>query len=231
MREALARSDNDFMIVEKPRGGKRKASPRSTEAAPRFGFLMQRPVRNLAFVVSAGILVGIGVNATMLQTARHPAPLFQLPEAAPAPQKSAAVAPLPAPRPVAFAAPAPTPTAAPVAAPAAALAPAAAPIARPAPQRSAAAPARAESEIAPPRRDAIAALLRGAEPAAPSPRVAAVQRALQKVGYVISPNGVFGANTRQAIERYERDHNLPVTGEAAGRTMRQLGADSGVAIP
>ena len=229
MREALARSDNDFTIVEKPRGGKRKASLCSTEAAPRFGLLMQRPMRNLAFVVSAGILVGIGVNATMLQTARHPAPLFKLPEAAPAPQKSAAAAPMPAPRPVAFAAPAPAP--APAAAPLAAPAPAAAPIARPVPQRSAAAPARAESEIAPPRRDAIAALLRGAEPAGPSPRVAAVQRALQKVGYVISPNGVFGASTRQAIERYERDHNLPVTGEAAGRTMRQLGADSGVAIP
>ena len=61
--------------------------------------------------------------------------------------------------------------------------------------------------------------------------LAAAQRALQKVGYVVKPDGVFGSTTRVALEKFERDRGLPVTGQLSGRTVKQLAAQSGVAIP
>ncbi len=58
----------------------------------------------------------------------------------------------------------------------------------------------------------------------------AAQRALIKLGYVLKADGVAGAATRQAIERYERDHKLPVRGELTPALMRQLSAASGVPV-
>ena len=99
--------------------------------------------------------------------------------------------------------------------------------------RSTSAPARepvADASVA--HKDQIAALLKGDAPAADrSTRVAAAQRALQKVGFVVKPDGSFGATTRQAIERFERDRGLTVTGDLTPRTVRELSAQSGVVIP
>ena len=53
----------------------------------------------------------------------------------------------------------------------------------------------------------------------------------QKVGYVVKPDGVMGAGTKQAIEKFERDRGLPVTGQLAGRTLKDLASQSGIAIP
>ena len=66
--------------------------------------------------------------------------------------------------------------------------------------------------------------------AAPSKLVLAAQRALIKLGFVLNPDGVAGATTRQAIERYERDHGLPVHGVITPALMRQLSAEMGRAI-
>ncbi len=61
--------------------------------------------------------------------------------------------------------------------------------------------------------------------------VLAAQRALNKLNYgPVKPDGLMGPGTRQAIERFERDRKLPVTGEPAGRTARELAAASGIAI-
>jgi len=84
------------------------------------------------------------------------------------------------------------------------------------------------------KKDAIAALLNGETPqeaAGPTARVAAVQKALIKSGFVLRADGVMGLTTRQALERFERDRKLPVTGELSPRTLRELAAQSGVAIP
>ena len=67
-------------------------------------------------------------------------------------------------------------------------------------------------------------------PAAHSKSVLAAQRALVKLGFVLNPDGVAGAATRQAIERYERDHGLPVHGKVTPALMRQMSAETGSAI-
>lgn len=64
---------------------------------------------------------------------------------------------------------------------------------------------------------------------APSPkRVQAVQRALTDYGYgPLTPNGVFGAETERAIEKFERTRKMPVTGHISDRLMRELAAVTG----
>ena len=195
------------------------ASPRKRRLS--LAFLTRRPARTLAVVVVAALATGIALNAVMFQTGHHPAPLFGGPRAIVAAPKTVAAAPppMPAPRPAVLAQSAPV-NAAP--------APAAAPVApRAAPREAEVAPVAA-------KKDAIAALLNGETPqeaSGPTARVAAVQKALIKSGFVLRADGVMGATTRQALERFERDRRLPVTGELSPRTLRELAQESGVAIP
>jgi peptidoglycan hydrolase-like protein with peptidoglycan-binding domain len=73
-----------------------------------------------------------------------------------------------------------------------------------------------------PARDPIADLI------APQPRVIAVQRALNDYGYgPVKATGVYGAETVAAIEKFERDRKLPVTGQISPRLMRELAALTG----
>src|SRR5262245_33514086 len=63
---------------------------------------------------------------------------------------------------------------------------------------------------------------------APSKRITAVQRALADFGYgQIKPTGVFDSDTRAAIEKFERDHRLPVTGQISDRVIRELSSMTG----
>jgi peptidoglycan hydrolase-like protein with peptidoglycan-binding domain len=63
---------------------------------------------------------------------------------------------------------------------------------------------------------------------APSKRVVAVQRALADFGYgQIKATGVYDPETRIAIEKFERDHRLPVTGQMSDRLVRELAAMTG----
>ncbi len=73
-----------------------------------------------------------------------------------------------------------------------------------------------------PRGDPIAKLL------APSKRVLAIQRALADFGYgQIKPTGVFSPETAQAIEKFERDRRLPITGKISDQVVRELAAVTG----
>jgi peptidoglycan hydrolase-like protein with peptidoglycan-binding domain len=82
--------------------------------------------------------------------------------------------------------------------------------------------ARVAAPAAPPRNDPIAALI------APSQRVLAIQRALTEFGYgQITPTGTYDVETRTAIEKFERDRNLPVTGDISDRVVRDLAALTG----
>ena len=63
---------------------------------------------------------------------------------------------------------------------------------------------------------------------APSKRVMAIQRALADFGYgQIKPSGQFDPATKTAIEKFERDRKLPVTGQISDRLVRDLAATTG----
>lgn len=67
-----------------------------------------------------------------------------------------------------------------------------------------------------------------AELIAPSPRVVAVQRALNDFGYgPVKATGIYGSETVAAIQKFERDRKLPVTGQISARLMRELAALTG----
>jgi peptidoglycan hydrolase-like protein with peptidoglycan-binding domain len=72
------------------------------------------------------------------------------------------------------------------------------------------------------RNDPIAALL------APDKRLIAIQRALADFGYgPIEATGVHDAQTRAAIERFERARRRPQTGQVSEQLVRDLAAMTG----
>jgi len=84
------------------------------------------------------------------------------------------------------------------------------------------APLKTEAGAPRPRPDPIAELI------APAPRVVAVQRALNDYGYgPVKVTGNFGAETVSAIQKFERDRKLPVTGQISVRLLRELAALTG----
>jgi peptidoglycan hydrolase-like protein with peptidoglycan-binding domain len=72
------------------------------------------------------------------------------------------------------------------------------------------------------RGDAIGDML------ASSRRVIGLQRALAQFGYgQIKPTGMVDAETRAAIEKFERERKLPVTGQPSERVARELAGLTG----
>lgn len=64
--------------------------------------------------------------------------------------------------------------------------------------------------------------------APPARRVMAVQRALSDFGYAqLRPTGVMNPETSAAIEKFERERKLPVTGMISDRLVRELAAMTG----
>lgn len=64
-----------------------------------------------------------------------------------------------------------------------------------------------------------------------SARVLGVQRTLAKLGYgPLKVTGQASPETRQAVQRFERDRGLPVDGEMSDRMVRELAAVSGMSI-
>lgn len=56
-------------------------------------------------------------------------------------------------------------------------------------------------------------------------RVAAVQRALTEYGYgQLKATGTIGPDTQAAIQKFERERKLPVTGQVSDRLVRELTA-------
>lgn len=223
MREATARYEPDYTLSEesvdeKPRRRRKTVSPAAARAAENrerliavVRFVIENPVRVFGTAALLAIAVSFTVNALFNQQGRHPAPLFQ------ATGETASPAP-------AVASPAPT-------------------IALP-PERPADLAIKKDNPpaaiaAAPPGRDAIGDLLRGGVVTTPavdpkqeqSRSLASVQRALNRLGYgPIKADGVYGAGTKLAIERFERDRKLPVTGEVSPRMMKELAAVSGAAF-
>ena len=56
-------------------------------------------------------------------------------------------------------------------------------------------------------------------------RVAAVQRSLTEYGYgQLKPTGTVGSDTQAAIQKFERERKLPVTGQMSDRLVKELSA-------
>lgn len=63
---------------------------------------------------------------------------------------------------------------------------------------------------------------------APSKQVIAVQRALSEFGYgQIKPTGIVDPETQSAIQKFERERKLPVTGQMSHRVVRELASITG----
>jgi Putative peptidoglycan binding domain len=81
---------------------------------------------------------------------------------------------------------------------------------------------RAQSAPAPSRPDPSADVVN------PLRQLGAVQRILNDFGYgPIKVTGVLDDNTREGIARFERDHNLPVTGQNTSRLRHALSVATG----
>lgn len=221
-----ARSGRDFTAASPRRRPARKPDWRSLALA--FAAAHWRAIG--AGVVIAGLGGAVAANALYGQAGRHPAPLFAGARTAAAEPRKAEPAPLPPARPGTTGS-------------LAASAPAAPRAAGPrdaigdlirtdqGPQAKAAAVA-----ARPAARDNIGEMIRQAEPAAkaaPEPQrlVLSGQKALVKLGYgPLKTDGLMGPGTRQAIERFEKDRSLPVTGELAGRTLKALSAQAAMPV-
>ncbi|HEY8565906.1 MAG TPA: peptidoglycan-binding domain-containing protein [Beijerinckiaceae bacterium] len=235
MREALAaRSTRDFVAAGPARRktGRSEARWHALWRAP-LRFALQRPGTVLGGALIAGAAGLVTVNALSSQTMRHPAPLFRKAEPVRPPEaQPRAARPAQAP---AQAAPAQSATVPPKAVqPQASARDPIADVLR-GQEAPAQAPARPPGPPAKPSREALNELIRAGETASlrlePQKPVAAAQRALTKLGYgPLKADGVMGAGTRQALERFERDRKLAVTGELGARTSRELGTAAGFAI-
>ena len=69
--------------------------------------------------------------------------------------------------------------------------------------------------------------MRSPPPALQTPgahRVAAVQRALTEYGYgQLKATGTIGTDTQAAVQKFERERKMPVTGQISDRLVRELG--------
>jgi hypothetical protein len=188
---------------EKPRRRRRPAAV-AVEAEPERGLIMRvllhSPKDTLAATAALAAVIAIVTNAMFLQAGRHPSPMFA----------TAAVSSLPA-----------------------ALAPTPAPLPR-------VRPAEAEPRVADKPAEPVKQVVTPAAPRPPAPvhtaksdpvgdlivstrRIAAVQRALTEFGYgQLKPTGVIGTDTQAAIQKFERDRKLPVTGQLSDRLIQGL---------
>jgi len=222
LREALAGANHDFLLRDEDRGETRRGRGSKASAKAEKGPLTRLfggRRRGIVFLCLAGATaIGVPLNALYFQDGRHPAPLFR--SFAPEPRAAAeAQAPLPPARPQAVAAPAqppaiqPAPTAHAAAVAMSATKPTAKPTAKP------------ESTQAE-KRDAIGALLAPKKDAHKTDEadknVLAAQRALAKLGYALNADGRMGGATKQAIEKFERDNRLPVTGAVTPKLLHKL---------
>jgi hypothetical protein len=169
-----------------------------------WGKATARPIDFAAILLGAVMSAVIVVNALYLQTGSRSAPYFTPPVAASAP----AGAPLSVAQASAQIGAQATGTTA----------------AKPAEQIIATRPvggAIAAQPVSVRRDDPIADLIAPQ----PSPKVTAVQRALSEYGYgQIKPTGVVDEATAAAIQKFEREHKLPVTGHISDKLVSQLAA-------
>lgn len=193
--------------------------------------LLHSPKDTLAGLVAVAAIGAIVANALFLQTGRHPAPMFGTVINLPAPSPASLSNPLPRPRPVG--------------AETSPLEPRATEF-RVEPKPAEKAPEKpAETTASTPRvGDPMTSLVikattptpapsavAVARPPAPIPvqqspaarRLAGVQRALSEYGYgQLKVTGTMSGETQSAIQKFEREHRMQVTGQVSDRLLREL---------
>jgi hypothetical protein len=186
--------------------------------------LLHSPKDMVAGALAFAAVAAIIANAVFLQAGRHPSPMFRPVVAMPAAELAPA-SPLPRPRPVvADASAAESRVAEPKPVEKPAEPKAADPLANLVKATTSPPPAPPSHVLRPPapipvssRADAIAS--------AGSRRVAAVQRALTEYGYgQLKPTGTVGSDTQAAIQKFERERKIPVTGQMSDRLVHELTA-------
>lgn len=190
---------------EKPRRRKRAAA--AVAAEPERGLIMRvllhSPKDTLAATAALAAVIAIITNAMFLQAGRHPSPMFSTTVVSPMPAAAPMSAPLPRVRPAEAEARVADKPAEPVSAP----------VAKP----SSAATTPRPPAVVPAKSDPVGDLIVSTR------RVAAVQRALTEYGYgQLKPTGVVGTDTQAAIQKFERDRKMPVTGQLSDRLIRDL---------
>jgi hypothetical protein len=213
------------LVIDNDLPRRRTASHATEGEGASDGFDLKRiflrnPKDLAAGAVAAVAVVAIMANAMFMQAGRHPAPMFNAAfPVAPGPvamaPAGAASGPLPRPRPAD-----------------ADIRPVESRANEPAAVVGKAAPAPAASSPAPRPPASIQA---HADPVgdliSSTRRIAAVQRALTEFGYgQLKPTGVAGTDTQAAIQKFERERKLPVTGQVTDRLVRELSAATGRAI-
>jgi hypothetical protein len=171
-----------------------------------------RPVDATAILCAGAASLIIVVNAIFLQSGVHPAPFFANPTAAPA-NRLTALSPIPL---------APNPQS-----------PSTPRVSDMAPVRAAPA-ARTQAVTSARRNDPIGDLI-GTSTApsstasvGSSARIMAVQRVLSEFGYgQLRPSGTLDEPTSAAIQKFEADRKLPVTGRLSDRLLSELATMTG----
>jgi hypothetical protein len=220
------------------RGARAVAAEAETERGLAMRILLHSPKDMVAGVLAFAAVSAIIVNALFLQAGRHPAPMFGSVVVLPA-AGLASASPLPRPRPVEADAAVSEPRSAEL---------------KSAEPKSAepriAEPRPAEKPAEPKAADPLTNLVKATSappvatsdivrPPVPVPvssrtvsiansgprRVAAVQRALTEYGYgQLKPTGSVGSDTQAAIQKFERERKIPVTGQVSDRLVRELAA-------
>ena len=201
--------------------------------------LLHSPKDMVAGAIAFAAVSAIIVNAIFMQAGRHPSPMFGGNVTAPI-AASAPASPLPRPRPVEAAAK-----------------PADARLVemRPADAKPLEGKSVETKSVEVKQGDPLAGLVRAPgtlsaaspnvmRPPAPIPassrtdpvgdlitssrRIASVQRALTEYGYgQLKPTGTVGSDTLAAIQKFERERKIPVTGQISDRLLRELTAMTG----
>lgn len=216
------------------RGAKAAVIDVETERNLVLRVLLHSPKDTLAGLVAVAAIGAIVANALFLQTGRHPAPMFGTVINLPAPSSLPLSNPLPRSRPVG--------------ADTSPLEPRATEFrAEPKPaERAEKSPEKpVDATASTPRsgdpmtnlvKQTISAPPSVVRPPAPIPvqqgpaarRIAGVQRALSEYGYGnLKITGAMGAETQSAIQKFEREHKMQVTGQVSDRLLRELGAAIG----
>jgi putative peptidoglycan binding protein len=203
---------------------RRRAAAAASEAGSARGLalrlVLKSPKDTIAGLLAFSATTAIVTNALFLQTGPHPAPMFG--SFAPSISSTASLAsPLPRPRP-AEADSAESKLAEPkLPEPRIAETKAGDPLANLV--RTTTGSVSSANVMRPSASIPLGSHSEGNSAAAAVRRIAAVQRALTEYGYgQLKPTGTAGADTQAAIQKFERERKLPVTGQISDRMVHEL---------
>lgn len=214
--------------------------------------LLHSPKDTLAGLVAVTAISAIVANALFLQTGRHPAPMFGTVINLPAPSSVPLSNPLPRPRPVGADTSPLEPRATEFRAEPKSVEPKSVEprpvepkpverVAEKAPEKPVEATASTPRSADPltnlvKQTTSTPSSIAVARPPAPIPaqqspavrRIAGVQRALSEYGYGnLKVTGAMSGETQSAIQKFEREHKMQVTGQVSDRLLRELAAAIG----